>query len=610
METALRYLGGNFTARYFANHLILPWGRRLVDSCKDVDDVLQAELKRVMELNQKPKSSAQAKKRLVLNSPRNEGIVKCVSRKCPSKNVPDMTNVGAFGICYKCGESEHFRCAGTKDEEKREIIDGGQRYICSRCLFKSSISIAFENNVPSPATTVALVNTVYECNLCEYTGDGKNKLATHMGDIHGKHPCAMCGKKFWLKTELDLHKNVVHVVKCSFCDDTFGNVLELNVHIDEKHEVSEVLLSDLDEISESTEPLALEELVRPALEFFMDNSEREICRVCGKEENSKEDIEEHMKTHSIREKHSCQICGKEENSKSDIEEHIKSHSPNDKIICEVCGKVESSKKEIEDHLKIHKSKCKICGKEEKTETEIEEHMKTHKSKCKICGKEENTGNQIEEHMKTHKSKCEICGKEENTGNQIEEHMKTHCIKCEQCKVFFETEILLEEHNKEQHKVDTVIVLGQTHGQEEQHEQPQQGHHGDTPVLHREAVQGDDGEDLRLEIVKLKKETQFWKNRFEQAQTSYNELDKELTDVRKSFEEELVETRSQFEKVKNELEHSKENNDLLKKMGKIIVEKFEIRNKPDVQSVPPKTKSKVAQHSDDSIEVIGHLWRHL
>ena len=79
-----------------------------------------------MELNRKPKSSAQAKKSLVLNSPRNEGIAKCVSRKCPSKNVLDMANVGAFGICYKCGESEHFRCAGTKDEEKREIIDSGQ----------------------------------------------------------------------------------------------------------------------------------------------------------------------------------------------------------------------------------------------------------------------------------------------------------------------------------------------------------------------------------------------------------------------------------------------------------------------------------------------------
>ena len=47
----------------------------------------------------KTKSSPQAKKSLVLNSPRNEGIAKCVSRKCPSKNVLDMTNVGPFGIC-------------------------------------------------------------------------------------------------------------------------------------------------------------------------------------------------------------------------------------------------------------------------------------------------------------------------------------------------------------------------------------------------------------------------------------------------------------------------------------------------------------------------------
>ena len=105
-----------------------------------------------------------------------------------------MTNVGAFGICYKCGESEHFRCAGTKDEEKREIIDGGQHYICSRCLFKSHISIVCESNIPSTVTTVAQVKTVYNCNLCEYTVDGKNKLAKHTGGIHGKHPCDVVEK--------------------------------------------------------------------------------------------------------------------------------------------------------------------------------------------------------------------------------------------------------------------------------------------------------------------------------------------------------------------------------------------------------------------------------
>ena len=62
------------------------------------------------------------------------GSVKCVSRKCPSKNVIDVTNTGAFGICIQCNESEHFRCAGTKEEEKNFIMKGLQNYTCSKCL--------------------------------------------------------------------------------------------------------------------------------------------------------------------------------------------------------------------------------------------------------------------------------------------------------------------------------------------------------------------------------------------------------------------------------------------------------------------------------------------
>ena len=79
----------------------------------------------------------------------------------------------------------------------------------------------------------------------------------------------------------------MHVVKCSFCDDIFGDVLKLNVHIKEKHIVSYLLFVDLDEISESTDRLASVEHVRPAIDFFLDKSERESCEVCVKEENCK-----------------------------------------------------------------------------------------------------------------------------------------------------------------------------------------------------------------------------------------------------------------------------------------------------------------------------------
>ena len=61
------------------------------------------------------------------------------------------------------------------------------------------------------------------------------------------------------------------------------------------------------------------------------------------------------------------------------------------------------------------------------------------------------------------------------------------------------------------------------------------------------------------------------------QISYNVLQKKLEEANKHFEEEFVETRTQFEQMTNQLEHSRENNDLLKRMSKIIVDKFENKN---------------------------------
>ena len=101
----------------------------MLGSCKDLDDqilpYLEKELSRVMELNKKPKAPAPRKKNVASNASRNQ-VGKCVARKCPSKNVVDMGNVGAFGICFKCGGIEHFKCASTNDDEKNDIIEGTQ----------------------------------------------------------------------------------------------------------------------------------------------------------------------------------------------------------------------------------------------------------------------------------------------------------------------------------------------------------------------------------------------------------------------------------------------------------------------------------------------------
>ena len=72
-----------------------------------------------------------SRKNPAVNSHRNQVVGKCVARKCPNKNVVDL------GICLKCGGSEHFKCAGTKEEENKYIIEGIQEYLCSNCLFKN-----------------------------------------------------------------------------------------------------------------------------------------------------------------------------------------------------------------------------------------------------------------------------------------------------------------------------------------------------------------------------------------------------------------------------------------------------------------------------------------
>ena len=181
------HMGGNCVRK---DHFLLKWGQKMIDSCKDLDEqiipYLQKELIRVMEPNSKTKVSAQAKKSPAFNVPRIQNSAKCVARKCLNKNVLDVGNVGAFGIYFKCGESEHFRCAGTKDDEKKDIIEGYQNYICFKCLLKKHIALVCENNVPkitNTVTTIAQINPIFECNLCDYTGDGKKQTSK----THGRY---------------------------------------------------------------------------------------------------------------------------------------------------------------------------------------------------------------------------------------------------------------------------------------------------------------------------------------------------------------------------------------------------------------------------------------
>ena len=79
-----------------------------------------------------------------------------------------------------------------------------------------------------------------------------------MGDIHGKHPCGQCGKKFWLRTELDMHMKTIHSSKCCECEKLFENEMDLQVHIKQTHMYVETVLENT--TSDNPDTISLEEL--------------------------------------------------------------------------------------------------------------------------------------------------------------------------------------------------------------------------------------------------------------------------------------------------------------------------------------------------------------
>ena len=61
------------------------------------------------------------------------------------KNVLDVANVGPFGICSKCVEPDYFKCAGTRDIEKKDIIEGNLHFT----LFKNPNALMYDDNIPN-----------------------------------------------------------------------------------------------------------------------------------------------------------------------------------------------------------------------------------------------------------------------------------------------------------------------------------------------------------------------------------------------------------------------------------------------------------------------------
>ena len=151
------YLDGLHSPRFFGTKYVIPWGKKVVIDNPNIDDIvlpyLRAELRR---LDDRTKTSNKKNKVKSMGN----GKAECSARKCGSQNTVVLSNTSAYGICGKCENHEHFRCAKTKDEEKEDILAGRQTFYCSSCLFKYPGEIAFNSNAGAPPSDSIIVKAI------------------------------------------------------------------------------------------------------------------------------------------------------------------------------------------------------------------------------------------------------------------------------------------------------------------------------------------------------------------------------------------------------------------------------------------------------------------
>ena len=129
-----------------------------------------------------------------------------------------------------------------------------------------------------------------------------------------------------------------------------------------------------------------------------DQSQSNICDICGKQFKQAKSLKTHLASHAIR-KHSCEQCDYKAKWKKNLYEHIRSmhkdsrapHAPS--LTCEMCGAQFRHHTSLNYHReKVHLDvtfPCDLCDQVFKTRRSLGDHKQNHGQvyRCELCNKD-------------------------------------------------------------------------------------------------------------------------------------------------------------------------------------------------------------------------------
>lgn len=325
-------------------------------------------------------------------------------------------------LCDLCGQRFVSKDVLNYHSNKHKML-----FHCSYCNKQFKDQNSLNSHIPLCQTT----ERNYQCDLCNINFTTQEKVVFHRRKHFSKNfACKFCPKKYWTKSELNLHSKRLHsdkleeipirIYQCSMCELNFNSKKCLK-----QHTVSH------------------------------DDNSMHICRLCSATFKSKINYYGHIRRHKIKKDKECPVCLKLYD-KYHIRNHIKSHETkraepvkiekklNKNTMCEICGRFLLNAKSLIKHREIHKEQqqCPQCLKFINSIT-FDKHLRKHSLPIELC---------IKRKRQRRKYNCNKCDYTTSFNECLEAHINRFHLQirpfaCDICKKGFYAKLTLKEHIK-------------------------------------------------------------------------------------------------------------------------------------------------------------------
>ena len=310
------------------------------------------------------------------------------------------------------------------------------------------------------------------CNICSKGFNTKQALATHVSKSH-RDACNVCFEQFESKQDLEGHMVKAHSIsdfqetrRCVICDISYERKglgrQKLREHMKSEHNIGFKCQTCQMKFPSK---LKLKQHKKEHKAAKPDNTETNLCSLCGKEFKNKQTFQHHVSKRSCKQWHSkkCLICNITFESRSLMLEHIAAkHQYIVLYNCPECNSRFMTKKGLKTHTPCNtENVCPICGKIFTTPTSLRTHIayihegkiKPRKFKCTLCEKAYRRSVDLQNHMSVHERKilqCLDCTEEFNSKKRLERHIaqkhdRSKLFKCSHCDSAFVQEKHLLDH---------------------------------------------------------------------------------------------------------------------------------------------------------------------